>query len=148
MDASTLDDRKARARAWFETLRDDICAAFEQLEDEAPPALHPGAAGRFVRKAWERTDHSGAKGGGDPAGAEGKGGWLLHGHSHVAMASGGARVLRGNDHLCLRPSPWCTRGTPASSQNPPPKCTMGNARRIPPASSADGPWCDTKGSTA
>ena len=64
MDASTLDDRKARARAWFETLRDDICAAFEQLEDDAPPALHPGAAGRFVRKAWERTDHSGAKGGG------------------------------------------------------------------------------------
>jgi coproporphyrinogen III oxidase len=30
------DERRARAKAWFETLRDEICAAFEALEDEAP----------------------------------------------------------------------------------------------------------------
>ena len=36
MDMSVIDDRKARARTWFEALRDDICLAFEQLEDEAP----------------------------------------------------------------------------------------------------------------
>ncbi len=59
-----MDERKALARAWFETLRGEICAAFEQLEDEAPSALYPGEPGRFVRTPWERTDHSGAPGGG------------------------------------------------------------------------------------
>ena len=54
-----LDDRKARARAWFESLRDRICAAFELLEDEAPPSLYPGEAGRFVRKPWSRADGGG-----------------------------------------------------------------------------------------
>ncbi len=64
MDMAVIEDRKARARAWFEALRDDICAAFERLEDEAPTSLYPGSAGRFVRTPWERTDHTGAKGGG------------------------------------------------------------------------------------
>ncbi len=64
MDTAAIEDRKARARAWFERLRDDICAAFERLEDEAPAELYPGRPGRFVRSPWERTDHSGAKGGG------------------------------------------------------------------------------------
>ena len=63
-EPAILDARKAKARAWFETLRDQICAAFERLEDEAPATLYPGAAGRFVRTPWERTDHSGTKGGG------------------------------------------------------------------------------------
>ena len=45
MDMSVIDDRKARARSWFETLRDDICAAFERLEDDAPASLYPGARG-------------------------------------------------------------------------------------------------------
>jgi coproporphyrinogen III oxidase len=49
-----MDDRKARARAWFEELRDRICAAFEALEDEAPAALYPGEPGRFVRTPWTR----------------------------------------------------------------------------------------------
>ena len=64
MDASTIEDRKARARSWFERLRDDICASFERLEDDAPQSLYPGEAGRFVRTPWQRTDHSGAAGGG------------------------------------------------------------------------------------
>ena len=64
MDVSLIDERKARARSWFEALRDQICAAFEKLEDDAPAPLYPGEAGRFVRTPWERTDHSGAKGGG------------------------------------------------------------------------------------
>ncbi len=42
MDMSVIEDRKARARAWFEALRDDICAAFEKLEDDAPASLYPG----------------------------------------------------------------------------------------------------------
>ncbi len=64
MAPSAIDERKARATAWFESLRDDICAAFEMLEDDAPPSLYPGSAGRFVRTPWQRTDHSGAAGGG------------------------------------------------------------------------------------
>ena len=62
MDASLTEARKTRARAWFESLRDDICAAFEALEDalpaDAPFADRP--AGRFVRTPWSRTDHTGA----------------------------------------------------------------------------------------
>jgi coproporphyrinogen III oxidase len=54
-----LDDRKAQARAWFESLRDRICAAFEFLEDEAPPSLYPGEAGRFTFKPWSRPDGGG-----------------------------------------------------------------------------------------
>ena len=64
MDMSVIEDRKARARAWFEALRDAICAAFERLEDAAPASLYPGGAGRFVRTPWDRTDHSGEPGGG------------------------------------------------------------------------------------
>jgi len=64
MDMSVIEDRKARARNWFEALRDDICVAFERLEDDAPAALYPGSAGRFVRTAWDRTDHTGQPGGG------------------------------------------------------------------------------------
>jgi coproporphyrinogen III oxidase len=61
-DSTTLDDRKARARGWFETLRDEICAAFETVEDDLPPDAPLGdqPPGRFVRTPWSRTDHSGA----------------------------------------------------------------------------------------
>jgi len=64
MDVSAIEDRKARAKSWFEALRDDICTAFERLEDEAPASLYPGSAGRFVRTPWDRTDHTGQPGGG------------------------------------------------------------------------------------
>jgi coproporphyrinogen III oxidase len=56
-----LDAHKERARGWFETLRDDICRAFEQLEDDVRA---DGAPGRFVRTPWQRKDHSGQDGGG------------------------------------------------------------------------------------
>ena len=64
MDMSVIEDRKARARSWFERLRDDICSAFEKLEDDAPASLYPGDAARFVRASWDRTDHTGQPGGG------------------------------------------------------------------------------------
>ena len=65
-DGAALADRKTRARAWFESLRDDICAALEKLEHELPlSAPHGGdEPGRFVRKPWSRKDHTGAEGGG------------------------------------------------------------------------------------
>ena len=61
-----LEARKARARRWFETLRDDICAVFEALEDALPAGapLADRTPGRFVRTPWSRTDHSGGPGGG------------------------------------------------------------------------------------
>ena len=61
-----IAERQSRARAWFEQLRDDICAAFEALEDALPAGapLAERAAGRFVRTPWKRTDHSGEPGGG------------------------------------------------------------------------------------
>jgi coproporphyrinogen III oxidase len=66
MDDRMLATHKARARTWFEQLRNDICAAFEALEDTLPTgaALQDRAAGRFVRTPWSRTDHTGAPGGG------------------------------------------------------------------------------------
>ena len=58
--------RQTKARAAFEALRDRICTAFERLEDRLPASM-PGSGrppGRFERKPWERSDHTGAPGGG------------------------------------------------------------------------------------
>ena len=44
MSASLLETDMARARTWFEALRDDICAAFETLEADLPAGR---AAGRL-----------------------------------------------------------------------------------------------------
>ena len=59
---SDLAARKQRASEWFAELQGRITAAFEAVEDEADFAT--GAAGRFVRTPWKRTDHTGADGGG------------------------------------------------------------------------------------
>jgi coproporphyrinogen III oxidase len=62
MDSTPIEARKTRARTWFETLHDDICAALEAVEDVLPasaPLAHI-PAGRFTRTPWSHTDHSGA----------------------------------------------------------------------------------------
>jgi coproporphyrinogen III oxidase len=53
-----LDDQQHAARDWFESLRDRICSAFEEIEAEA------GSPARFVRTPWERPDEGGGQGGG------------------------------------------------------------------------------------
>ena len=65
-DTSPLPARQARARAWFERLRDEICLALEALEDEADSAPGAGARppARFVRTPWTRAEADGADGGG------------------------------------------------------------------------------------
>lgn len=61
-----IETRKSAAEAWFQTLRDEICASFEKLEADLPATAPLGseAPGRFVRTPWQRTDHTGAPGGG------------------------------------------------------------------------------------
>ena len=55
------EGEKARAQAWFETLRDRICAAFEALEDRLDSGPHADLPpGRFERTATRRgTDGGG-----------------------------------------------------------------------------------------
>jgi coproporphyrinogen III oxidase len=57
-------DRRQRATQWFEELRNRICAAFEELEDDyaGPETQRP--AGRFERQAWRRPTEDGSEGGG------------------------------------------------------------------------------------
>src|SRR5687768_13583520 len=52
----TGEDRKTAARAWFESLRDQICGALEKVEDDFQSPL---PAGRFVRKPWVRPEGGG-----------------------------------------------------------------------------------------
>lgn len=61
-EPTDLDGQKQVARAWFEKLRDQIHATFESLEDSAPDALYHGAAGRFVRTPWARSQENGGGG--------------------------------------------------------------------------------------
>jgi coproporphyrinogen III oxidase len=53
-DDATLAQRKEKARAWFEDLRDRICAEFERIEDELSGMHRELAPGRFERTAWRR----------------------------------------------------------------------------------------------
>jgi coproporphyrinogen III oxidase len=61
-----LTERQAQARAWFESLRDQICAALEQIEAELPAGapLSDQPPARFARTPWNRSDHTGQPGGG------------------------------------------------------------------------------------
>ena len=55
---------RTKARNWFESLRDDICAAFEAIEDDLSGPFADRPAGRFERKAWERPAEQPSGGGG------------------------------------------------------------------------------------
>jgi coproporphyrinogen III oxidase len=56
---------QAVARAWFESLRDRICAAFEAIEDDyGGDAAQHVPRGRFRRTAWQRPTDDGTHGGG------------------------------------------------------------------------------------
>jgi coproporphyrinogen III oxidase len=62
MEASGTDiaGRQTRAQAWFEELRDRICAEFEAIESDYDGPLAAGQeAGRFERTTWQRSGGGG-----------------------------------------------------------------------------------------
>lgn len=63
-DARKTDEQKADARAWFEELRNRICASFEAIEDAYDGQLKDLPPGRFERKAWTRPNEDGVETGG------------------------------------------------------------------------------------
>jgi coproporphyrinogen III oxidase len=67
-DDGRLSLRMQEAQVWFRTLQGRIIAELEAIEDECAGPFDAEAdaraPGRFVKKSWARTDHSGAPGGG------------------------------------------------------------------------------------
>jgi len=60
-----IERRKLATTAWFRTLRDQICAAFESIENDLQGTQHAALpAGRFERQEWQRSEDKGAEGGG------------------------------------------------------------------------------------
>ena len=55
---------KPTVRAWFEQLRDRICAAFEAIEQAQTGPLSDRPAGRFQRTPWARPTEDNQDGGG------------------------------------------------------------------------------------
>src|SRR3990172_3323429 len=64
VSSDQLGAQKDRARAWFEHLRDEACAALEAIEDEASavPGVADKTPGRFVRTPWTRDGKDGGGG--------------------------------------------------------------------------------------
>ena len=55
---------KQQAETWFAALRDQICAAFEKIEDDLTGTNRDLPPGRFERKPWQRQNEDGSDGGG------------------------------------------------------------------------------------
>ena len=78
-----IEERRTRARVWFESLRERIMAAIEAIEDAAPADLYPGEAGRFERRPWTRETGVGGGVGGFLAGR-----FFEKGGVHTSSANG------------------------------------------------------------
>ena len=57
-----IEEKKETATAWFATLRDRICTALEEIEDEADGSTAPGTPGRFEKTPWQRDNGDGGGG--------------------------------------------------------------------------------------
>ena len=64
-DPESVGERQEKSAAWFSELRDQICQAFEQIEQDFNG---PGSAelppGKFERQTWQRDDEAGSDSGG------------------------------------------------------------------------------------
>jgi coproporphyrinogen III oxidase len=56
-----IDDKKATAQAWFHTLRDRICAAFEKIEADVSGPNADMAPGKFEITPWDRAAGGGGQ---------------------------------------------------------------------------------------
>jgi coproporphyrinogen III oxidase len=63
-NAVAYEALKPAAKAWFEQLRDRICAAFEAIEAAHEGPFSDRSPGRFERTAWRRPTDDGGDGGG------------------------------------------------------------------------------------
>jgi coproporphyrinogen III oxidase len=75
-----LDEEQQRARTWFESLRDRICAEFEAIEREA------GSEAAFAYTSWDRADA-------DPGSERGAGSSSGGGDRQAGLWSGEVRVV-------------------------------------------------------
>ena len=60
-ESAEVETRKQQAAAWFAELRDQICAAFEALEDALTGTNAELPPGRFARQPWQREDGGGGE---------------------------------------------------------------------------------------
>ena len=122
-----MDQEKATAAAWFVRLRDDICSAFEGLEDSqatGPTADLP--AGRFVRTATRRASEDGSDAGGGEMSVM-RGGRVFEKvgvnvsvvHGRLGPAAQAAMAARGVPGMEEDPSFWASGiSLVAHMQNP------------------------------
>lgn len=60
-----IEDKKQQAADWFKSLRDQICASFEALEQSNAGPFSERDPAQFEQKSWDRTNQGdGAPGGG------------------------------------------------------------------------------------
>jgi coproporphyrinogen III oxidase len=97
----TMENHRAEARAWFESLRDRICATLEALEAEAPAELFPGDPAKFTLKPWSRETGVGG----------GVGGFLSGGR---LFEKAGVHTSSAN----ARFSPEMAKGFPGAESHP------------------------------
>lgn len=63
--AISLNEHQQKAADWFKDLRNNICDAFQSIEDDYDGGFKDQPAGRFERTSWDRTNQGdGAHGGG------------------------------------------------------------------------------------
>ena len=55
----STSDQKKEATEWFISLRDQICSAFEKLEEDYNGPNKSMAPGKFARKHWDRDGGGG-----------------------------------------------------------------------------------------